>query len=149
MKKYGINKYLVLEKNKQNKKIYNSFSKIEKKSVIWRNSLKHYILYKQADMYFATLSYKDITPDRVLFKEYKPKIKKPLIYLQHGTIAMKRINYGGRTYNNNLFRFIYYNKNIKEDLINLNKFRGYQLYYGEFPLLYYYHVLDILYVINF
>ena len=132
MQKYGINKYIIVEKNKKNKKIYKNLSKTEKKSVIWRNSLKHYILYKQADMYFVTLSYKDITPDRVLFKKYKPKIKRPLIYLQHGTIAMKKITYGGRTYNNNLLRFVYYNKNIKEELINTNEFRRYQLYYGEF-----------------
>ena len=36
-------------------------------------------------------------------------------------------------YNNNMFRFIYYNKEIKETFKKTNDFRDYQLYYGIYP----------------
>lgn len=131
-KKDGINKYIVLEKNETNKKKYKELSEMEKKSVVWRNSLKHFLLFFQADMYFVTLSYRDIRPEKFGRKKYDFKITKPLIYLQHGTLAIKKIGYKGITYNNNMLRFVYYNKNIKQDLIDQNDFRKYQLYYGKY-----------------
>lgn len=131
-KKDNINKYIILEKNKNNKEIYEKLNEREKKSVVWRNSLKHFILFFKADMYFVTLSYRDIRPEKFGNKEYNFKIERPLVYLQHGTIGIKKIGYRGNTYNNNMFRFIYYNKNIKEDLIEQNDFRKYQLYYGKY-----------------
>ena len=48
-KKDNINKYIILEKNKANKETYNKLSEKEKKSVIWRNSLKHFIMFFKAD----------------------------------------------------------------------------------------------------
>lgn len=131
-KKDNINKYIILEKNKINKETYNKLTEKEKKSVIWRNSLKHFIMFFKADMYFVTLSYRDIRPEKFGKKQYDFKIEKPLVYLQHGTLAMKKIGYKGFTYNNNMFRFVYYNKNIKQDLVEQNDFRKYQLYYGKF-----------------
>ena len=131
-KKDNINKYIILEKNKNNKEIYEKLNEREKKSVVWKNSLKHFILFFKADMYFVTLSYRDIRPEKFRNKEYNFKIEKPLVYLQHGTMGIKKIGYSGNTYNNNMFRFIYYNKNIKEDLIEQNDFRKYQLYYGKY-----------------
>ena len=131
-KKDSINKYIILEKNKSNRELYKELNEKEKKSVVWRNSLKHFILFFKADMYFVTLSYRDIRPEKFGNKEYNFKIERPLVYLQHGTIGIKKIGYRGNTYNNNMFRFIYYNKNIKEDLIEQNDFRKYQLYYGKY-----------------
>ena len=131
-KKDNINKYIILEKNKENKEVYGKLNEREKKSVVWKNSIKHFILFFKADMYFVTLSYRDIRPEKFGNKEYNFKIEKPLVYLQHGTIGIKKIGYSGNTYNNNMFRFIYYNKNIKEDLIEQNDFRKYQLYYGKY-----------------
>lgn len=32
-----------------------------------------------------------------------------------------------------MFRFLYYNKNIKPTLMDYNKFKDYQLYYGIYP----------------
>ena len=126
-KNSGISKYLILEKNNNNKKIYKKMNKKEKKYVIWRNSLKHFYYYKKADMYFVTLSYRDIRPERFFFKKYDFSVDKPLIYLQHGTLLIKKIGYTGQSYNNNLFRFLYYNKEIKDTLIDDNDFRKYQL----------------------
>ncbi len=130
--KEGINKYLILSKTEKNLKIYNSFTEKEKKSVIWRNTLKHLVMFHNADMYFVSLSYRDILPEKILGKDVKFIIQKPLVYLQHGTILMKKLGYTGATYYNNMFRFVYYNKEIKEQLKKENDFRDYQLYYGEF-----------------
>lgn len=124
----GIEKKFIMKKNKQNKKTYKQLSKKAKKNIIWQNSLKHYINYKNASMFFVTLSYKDVEPKRIL----KRALKIPTIYLQHGTLAIKKIGYQGNSYNNNMFRFLYYNKDIKNVLMNENKFKDYQLYYAKF-----------------
>ena len=84
-------------------------------------------------MYFVSLSYKDITPTKLGFFKTDFFIEKPLIYLQHGTLGIKAIEYKGYGYNNNMFRFLYYNKNIKPTLMDYNKFKDYQLYYGIYP----------------
>lgn len=124
-----IEKYFIMKKNKKNLKAYKSLSRKEKKNIVWKDSIKHYILFTKADMLYVSLSYKDVTPKG---KYIKRGIKTPLVYLQHGTLAIKKITYRGNTYNNNMFRFLYYNKNIKETLIQENKFKEYQLLYAEF-----------------
>ncbi len=132
-KKDDIDKYLVLSKNQSNLSVYNSLSSYEKKFVLWKNSAKHFEIYYMADMFFASLSYKDILPDKILGKSLNFLITKPLIYLQHGTLGIKAIGYKGDAYNNNMFRFVYYNKNIKDTFKEKNQFRDYQLYYGIYP----------------
>lgn len=127
-KKANINKYLILSKNEDNKQLYKTLNQKEQKSIVWRNSLKHLILYKYADMAFVTLSYKDVKPDIY----YKNKNKVPIIYLQHGVLAIKKLGYKGNSYNNDMLRFLYYNKNIEKDLKEKNDFRNYQLYYGKY-----------------
>lgn len=97
------------------------------------NTVKHFKIYLNADMYFVSLSYKDITPTKLGFFKTDFFIEKPLIYLQHGTLGIKAIEYKGYGYNNNMFRFLYYNKNIKPTLMDYNKFKDYQLYYGIYP----------------
>lgn len=132
LKNDGIEKYIVLQKNDANKATYNNLSDEEKKFVVWKNSLKHFKIYFNADMYFVSLSYKDITPTKLFGYSVDYFIEKPLIYLQHGTLGIKSIEYKGWGYNNNMFRFIYYNKNIKPLLKEYNRFNDYQLYYGEY-----------------
>ncbi len=134
LKKDGIDKYLVLEKNTANLKTYKALSDEERSFVVWKNSIKHFNIYFNADMYLVSLSYKDITPTKLLgFYNLNFFIEKPLIYLQHGTLGIKAIEYKGNSYNNNMFRFIYYNKNIKPVLKSYNKFKDYQLHYGVYP----------------
>lgn len=127
-----IEKYMILEKNKQNKEIYRSLNDNEKKHVIWFNSVEHLKKYFEADMLFVTLSYLDVTPSSFLGKKMKLKIKKPIIYLQHGTLGIKKIGYKGNSYNNNMFRFCIYNKLIKEKFMEENNFKDYQLYYSPY-----------------
>ena len=132
-KKDDIDKYFVMSKNHNNQNVYKSLSQEEKKFVIWKNSVKHFEIYYSADMFFVTLSYKDILPDKILSKSLNFLITKPLIYLQHGTLGIKAIGYKGDAYNNNMFRFVYYNKDIKDTFKKRNQFRDYQLYYGIYP----------------
>lgn len=127
-----IDKYLILEKNKKNKEFVRQLPSNKKKYIIWRNSLKHWKFYKLSDMLLASLSYKDVLPTKLLWKEVKMAIKRPVIYLQHGTLGMKKLGYTGKSYNNNMFRFVLYNKKIIKQFAEENKFKDYQLYYGEF-----------------
>lgn len=127
-----IEKYFILEKNKKNKNFVKKLPSNKRKHVIWRNSLKHWKYYNLSDMFLVTLSYKDVLPTKLLWKEVKMAIKRPVIYLQHGTLAMKKLGYNGKSYNNNMFRFVLYNKNIREQFSRENHFKDYQLYYGEF-----------------
>ena len=128
----NIDKYFVLNKTKENIEFYNCLEAEEKKYIIWKDSFKHFKIFRKADMYIVSLSYGDITPTKLFGKKLKLIIKKPLIYLQHGTIAIKKIGYTHNTYWNNMFRFFYYNPLIKEQLITENEFKDYQLYFGEF-----------------
>ena len=128
----NIEKYFILERNNENCEKVKKMEKNKRKYVVWKNSIKHYYLYKDADMFWVSLSYKDISPSNVLGKEIVPKVLKPVIYLQHGTIAMKRLGYSGKSYNNNMFRFMIYNRRILEQYQNENNFKPYQLYYAEY-----------------
>ncbi len=127
-----IDKYFVMEKNKTNRARYKSLPSDVQKFVVWRNTVKHLKLFVNADMFFVTLSYRDIRPELVLGKELDLSVEKPVIYLQHGTLAMKALGYKGYTYNNNFFRFVYYNKDIAPIFSEQNDFRPYQLFYGEY-----------------
>ena len=131
-KEDGIEKYLVLKKNKANKELYNKLSKEEKKYVLWKNSIEHFKKYFDADMFFVTLSYKDVIPDAIWGYNIKLKIKKPVVYLQHGTLGIKKVGYNGKSYNNNMFRFCIYNKQIKEIFKKENDFKDYQIFYAEY-----------------
>ncbi len=122
-----IDKYLVLERNKGNREVYRNLSSYEKKFVLWKNSIKHYKKYFDADMFYVTLSYQDIMPSELLFLPIKMKLKKPCVYLQHGTLGIKKVGYTGQSYNNNMFRFCIYNKQIKQQFMKENDFKDYQL----------------------
>lgn len=127
-----IEKYFVLEKTKENIKHVGQLSEYERKYICWRNSLKHFKLYFSASMYFVSLSYRDVRPEKLYWKKANFLTEKPVIYLQHGILGIKQIGYNGMDYNNNMFRFIYYNKKIYRDLVKINGFREYQLCYGEY-----------------
>ncbi len=131
-KKDNIDKYLVLEKNQNTMRVYNELPNEYKKFIVWRNTPRHLKLYINADMYFVAQSYRDVRPEKILWKNLELSTEKPVIYLQHGTLAMKVIDYNGRSYNNNFFRFVYYNKLIQLKFEEVNNFKPYQIYYGEY-----------------
>ena len=119
-----IDKYFVMAENKANKATYKTLPADLKKYVVWRNSIKHLEIFIKADMFFVTLSYRDIRPEQIGFKKLDLSMEKPIIYLQHGTLAMKALGYKGYTYNNNFL--------IAPVFEEHNNFKPYQMYYGEF-----------------
>lgn len=128
----GIDKYFIMEKNATNIARFSSLSHKEKKWIVWKNTIKHFRLFFTADLFFVTLSYRDVRPEHLAFREFKFMLETPVIYLQHGTIAIKKLDYEGKGYNNNFLRFVYYNPCIKNTLKEVNDFRDYQLYYGKY-----------------
>ena len=131
-KKDGIDKYFVLSKSTKNSAFVNGLPERTRKFVCWKNSFQHFKLWFKSTLYFVSLSYRDVRPENFFGKTCNLPVERPIVYLQHGVLGIKRINYNGRDYNNNMFRFVYYNKQIKDKLILKNGFREYQLYYGEY-----------------
>lgn len=120
--------YFVAAKSKKNMYIFEKLNKTEKQFWLWKDSDLHKITYKNADALFVTLSFRDVVPSNVELSDNT----KPLIYLQHGILGIKRIGYKPQDYNGNLFRFLYYNKKLRNDLIK-NNFEEYQLEHVEVP----------------
>ena len=127
-----IDKYFVVIKNKRNKEIIDSLDAKLREKVIYKNSLRHWKLYIKSTMQIVSLSYKDVIPNKFLFKSITMGVKKPIIYLQHGTLGIKKIGYRGNGYNNNFFRFFIYNEKIIKNMMEENDFKRYQLYYAKF-----------------
>ncbi len=127
-----IVKYFVVKKNKRNREIVKLLPAEMRKYIIWQNSKKHWQIYLNSDLHFVSLSYKDVMPSKLLFKKCSMQVRKPIIYLQHGTLGMKKLGYNGTSYNNNMFRFIIYNKSILEQFSKENNFKPYQLYYSPY-----------------
>ena len=127
-----IDKYYVFCDNRKNRKIYKSLPAKYKKNIVWRNTVRHLKLYVNADMFFVSESYRDVRPERILGRDLDLSTEKPLIYLQHGTLGIKALGYQGNSYNNNFFRFVYYNKQIAPIFEEYNNFKPYQMYYGEY-----------------
>lgn len=132
LKNDEIIKYYVIKKTKQNRKLYKQLSSEERKYIVWQNSYKHWKAFLKANLFYVSLSYKDVMPNKILFKKCSMQVKKPIIYLQHGTLAMKKLGYNGTSYNNNMFKFIIYNKTILEQFSSENDFKKYQLYYSPY-----------------
>ena len=127
-----IEKYFVLEKNEHTQKVYSTLSKHEKKFIIWKNTSKHYDKFFTADLFFVTYSFKDILPNKFLWREMGMQLKKPYIHLQPGFSGLKAIDEMGRSYNNNILRFFTYNREMIETLKKENEFKDYQLFYTPY-----------------
>ena len=130
--KDDIEKYFVLDKTESNKKIYNALSKYEKKFILWKNSLKHHRKFKKADLFFITHNPNDIAPVKLINQSIDIELTKPIIHLQSGVQGIEKVSEKGNSYENNIFRYLLYNKNLHDNLIEENGFRDYQLYYQKF-----------------
>ena len=126
--KDGIDKYLVIEKNEKTTPVYNKLTDHEKQFIIWKDSQQHLKIYYEADLFFVTLSYRDVVPTEYHIDD-EFSILRSLIYLGHGTTGMKRIEYRGTSYWNKLFRFLTYNP---QELVKNNDFAEYQIIYAPY-----------------
>lgn len=86
-----IDKFYILAKTSDNISFYHSLSPELRKWIVWKDSLAHLRLYLKADMLFVTLSFRDVRPEQILWKKYDFKIEAPVVYLQHGTTAIKKL----------------------------------------------------------
>lgn len=123
-----IEKYFVVKKTKKNIKLVKKLSKEKQEYIVWKNTIKHWKLYLESDMFFVSLSYRDVIPNRFLIFKSHMAPKKPTVYLQHGTLGIKQLGYTGKSYNNNMFRFVIYNELIRQPFKQINKFKDYQIY---------------------
>ena len=76
--------YFIMEFSFSNLGKYLSMNRRERRFVLWRNSFGHFRLFHRADMFFVTLSYRDVAPERLFWKNLNSIITAPLIYLGHG-----------------------------------------------------------------
>ncbi len=110
-----------------------SLNEKEQQKIVRKNSLQHSWLFFQADMYFVTLGFSDVRPTKLLFKKHSPMPEAPVVYLKHGTLGIKRVEYKADYANNSLVRYMYYNPTIAEQLTAYNGLKKHQLYYGIYP----------------
>ena len=118
-----IGSYFVLTKSKKNKRGVSCLDKECREHIVWRNSKLHRDLYRSADIFFVTLSYRDILPDVYGSNNKYPK---PTVYLQHGICAIKKLEYKADTYKNSLIRFVCYGKDEPNLMQEFNGFKEYQ-----------------------
>ena len=128
----GIDKYLVLEKNNSTLKKYNELSRHEKRFVLWKNSFNHFKMFLDADLFFVTAGYEDITPTKFLFKDFGMRLKKPFIILQNGVNGLKMLKETGYEYENNILRLFIYNESFMNNIQEVNDFKPYQLKYSKY-----------------
>lgn len=122
-----VDYYFIANRTSENKKIVARLDKKVRSRIVWRNSIKHHVLYWKSDMHFVTLSYKDILPD---FYRDNNVNKQPVVYLQHGTVAIKKIGYTKNSYDNAIFKFMVYGTQEAQVLIDQNDFDEHQLKYS-------------------
>lgn len=124
-----IEKYFITKKTKKNIEIVKSLDKDKRKKIVWQNSIKHWRLFFKSNTHLVSLTYKDVTPS---FLKKTMNITKPVIYLQHGTLGIKRIEYEGNGYHNKFLRFFIYNEEMMTLYAKKNNFKDYQLYYAKY-----------------
>ena len=119
-----IDMYFIATSTARNRKAVHNMPQSIKDRIVWRNSIQHQSLYRRADMFFVTLSYRDILPDK--FGENN-KYPKPTVYLQHGVIGIKKVGYKPDSYKNTMWRFLCFTQNEIDLMHEYNGFREYQL----------------------
>jgi len=83
-----------------------------RKSLIKRNSFKHFYLYFKSQYNILSHGARDTIPDYIFYKK-KHNIKS-IIYLQHGIIKFKSIYFNCESYNKSILKFIVSSEEEKE-----------------------------------
>lgn len=120
-----IDSYFILTNTKSHLDSVNKLDREIRERIVWRGCALHNKLYKSADMFFVSLSYRDVLPDKYGTTNKHPK---PTIYLQHGITAIKKLGYKPDEYRNSLTRFVCYSDREAELLQDRNGFASYQTY---------------------
>ena len=124
--------YFVLTDTAAHRELVRTLPAEEQSRVLWKNSYRHLKFYRAADLFLVSFSVRDILPDRLFGRKIRFRLKKPLVYLQHGTTAIKKLGYTGDSYGNHLLRFMVYNPLIADEIVQENGFAPYQLHFAAF-----------------
>ncbi|MBO1623997.1 CDP-glycerol glycerophosphotransferase family protein [Bacillus arachidis] len=96
-----------------------------KAKVIRYDSFKHLCLYHLSNYLIVSHGIRDVIPNIV-----HPKMgsnTKPIIYLQHGIIAMKKLEFNSKSYNGMIKKFVVSSTHEKNILINKMNFKEKQI----------------------
>ncbi len=85
-------------------------------NVIRYNSFTHYYRYHLAKKLIVAHGIRDVLPS----SKHRIQNKKPLVYLQHGIVAMKKISYGDNSYNGSMKMFVVSSENEKKLMMTQN-----------------------------
>lgn len=90
--------------------------------VVNANSLRHWLLYMNADLHTVCNSYRDVHPKRFLRRPVKLRPSRPILHLRHGFEGIKTTRARGRSFRNCLVRYSVAARN--EAVLNELKDRG-------------------------
>lgn len=96
-----------------------------KKNVLISNTFKHMLYYNLSKYNIVSHGIRDVMPN-VLYP-FINQNQKPVIYLQHGIVAMKKLFYSRSSYNNKIVKFVVSSHFEKEIFIKYMNFREDQL----------------------
>ncbi|MCI8483818.1 MAG: hypothetical protein HFH41_05715 [Lachnospiraceae bacterium] len=97
----------------------------DRKFVIYYDSLKHLIMHFACEYYVVAHGIRDVMPS--YFHKKIKENEKPIIYLQHGILGMKRIGFKGDYYNDTIKLFIVSSKQEKNICLRYMDFREEQI----------------------
>ncbi len=104
--------YVARTNNKHRKKLAR-----HEDNVLRYNSFAHYYHYHLADKLIVAHGIRDVVPS----SKHQALNLKPLVYLQHGIIAMKKISYNNDSYNGSIEMFVVSSEHEKELMARQNK----------------------------
>lgn len=129
---YAFFQYCIKEKNRKHvyyvtKKENPDLDKLlkDKNHIVYYDSFKHLLYHFVCEYYIVAHGIRDVMPS--CFHKDMSVTKKPVIYLQHGILGMKRIGMTGEHYNNTIKRFIVSSEQEKQICIKYMNFREDQL----------------------
>ena len=93
--------------------------------VILYNTFKHMLYYNICRYIIVSHGIRDAIPEVV--HNVINKNSKPIIYLQHGIIALKKLYFNGKSYNNKIEKFVVSSQHERDILINDMKFQKKQI----------------------
>lgn len=115
------NVFYISKKNNKDKEKLQPY----KNKILIYNSFKHFFYYELAQYLIVSHGIRDVMPS--LFHDEIYKNKKDIIYLQHGIIAMKKVYFNKKSYNNKIFKFVVTSDREKEILVNKMNFNEEQV----------------------
>lgn|GEM_PF-988857 len=113
--------YYISVKNNKNQQNLEGY----KKNIIIYDSFKHYVFYHLSRYLIVSHGIRDVIPS-VLHNRMKMN-NKEIIYLQHGIIAMKKLQFNRKSYNGMIKKFVVSSNFEKSILVNEMNFKESQI----------------------